>query len=260
MLWTLLSKGAASNPYFVQGAPMGAGHIAWRELQTWSQYLDQMIGVFSWLDARMPEFGYIIWPIVGGALVFWAYVLTGRSGRRRLVALALAGVLAPLSITVALANKFGFITQGRYLLPLLVGLPILATFLIAEDRPTARQSASVRRLTSVLLLPIQIAGLVFTMQRWQLGQGPGAGFNLWHAPWQPPLGPTVPLVAGIVGVGLLGGLVAGRRRSTADPSGPAASERSSRWLHRDAIGDRKRDHGAIVTGTTGTPGGEVTLR
>jgi hypothetical protein len=240
-LWTLLSKGAASNPYFQQSAPMSPARIAWNELQTWRRYVDEMVGVFSWLDARMPELGYLIWPTIGGALVFWGYVVADRAGRRRLVALAAAGILAPMSISVALANTFGMITQGRYLLPLLIGLPILATYLTGEDGLSARRAGSVRRLSALALLPIQFAALASAMQRWQLGQGVSAGFDLLKAPWQPPLGPVLPLAVGAIGLALLG-LVAAQR----DPEG--ASSRRRYLLARFSRSARPGTHRATATG------------
>jgi hypothetical protein len=233
-VWTVLSKGAASNSYFQQEAPMSVGRIIWSEMQTWRRYVDEMVGVFSWLDARMPEIGYLIWPVVGGGLVFWGYIFADRAGRWRLVALGAAAIGVPLSISIALANTFGFITQGRYLLPLLVGLPILATFLTGRDGPGAGLGAaralSVRRLTALILLPIHLAALASVMQRWQLGQGVSAGFDLLGAPWQPPLGPVVPLVAGATGLGLLGLVVSLRAPESAGPrrQPPARSTRAGR--------------------------------
>jgi len=232
-LWTLLSRGADANPYFRPEQQVSAVRVVWTELQSWSRYVDEMVGVFSWLDARMPEVGYLIWPLVGGSLVLWGYVVSDRGGRLRLASLAGVGILAPMSISVLLANTFGFITQGRYLLPLLVGLPILATYLIGrDDAISAGRAGSIVRLTVVALLPLQLLALVFTMQRWQLGQGIGAGLNLLDTPWRPPLGPVVPLVAAVAGLGLLGRLAwagtAGRgapgSRAPQGSEGPVATQ------------------------------------
>lgn len=203
--WTLSSGGAESNPYFQPEQPLSPLRVAWTELQNWSRYVDEMVGVFSWLDARLPALGYVVWPIVGGALVLSGFVIADRGNRLRLAALAGAGVLVPLSISAALANTFGFITQGRYLLPVLVGVPILAAFVLA-GRLGAQPARSALRLTAVALLPIQFVALAFTMQRWQAGQGVQAGFDLLSAPWQPPLGPVVPLVAALAGLAVIGAL------------------------------------------------------
>jgi hypothetical protein len=147
-----------------------------------------MVGVTSWLDARLPELSYVIWPVVAGSLVLWGYLVGVRADRRRLLTLIVVAFVAPMAISVMLANTFGFITQGRYLLPLFVGVPILATFMVGQQGLTADRARGVLRLTALLLLPIQLGALLTTLQRWQRGQGRSAGFNPFGAPWQPPLG------------------------------------------------------------------------
>jgi hypothetical protein len=159
-----------------------------------------MVGVTSWLDAEIPQIGYIIWPIVGGSVVLWALIMGGRADRLRLVGLTVAAIGAPMAISVALANTFGFITQGRYLLPLLVGVVLLAAFQL--DQNLSREHArTLLRLVALALIPIQLLALFFAMRRWQLGVGPW--WNLLHSNWQPVLGPVVPLVAALAGACLL---------------------------------------------------------
>ncbi len=111
-------------------------------MQRWPDYINEMVGVTSWLDAKMPGLAYVVWPVMAGAIVIWGYLFGDRSSRLRLVALGVAGILVPLAISVVYANTFGFITQGRYLLPVLVGLPILGAFLISSTG--CRQTSAAR--------------------------------------------------------------------------------------------------------------------
>ena len=210
------------------------------EVERWRRYADEMVGVLSWLDVRIPAPGYLIWQYAVGALVIWAFVVTARAGRWQLMAIAAGGLGIPYVIQVLYVNTYGFITQGRYLLPVLVGLPILAAFLIqapsgggqapsgGSRAPSGGESGLDRirggrlvRLFAVLLLPIHLVALVFTMVRWQQGMvgnsGPN-GVNPLIGAWHPPLGSAPPLLAALAGLVLLGWLV--WREPLPRPDGP----------------------------------------
>jgi hypothetical protein len=179
-------------------------------LEYWRAYADEMVGVMSWLDASMPATAYLIWEGAVAALIGWGFVLAHRTGRWRLAALMAGGLGIPFVMQVAYVNKYGFITQGRYLLPVAVGLPILATFLIQEYGLPADKSRSLLRLFAIVLLPMHLVALIVTMGRWQRGVGPTAplrSFNPLAGPWQPPLGGLLPVLATVAGVLLFGWLV-----------------------------------------------------
>lgn len=206
--WTLLSSAAAPNPYFAEGWERYSTFKLIRiEFQNWFRYVQEMVGITSWLDARIPEISYVIWPIIGGALVLGGYLAANRHFRGRLVALTGAAIFAPMAISVALANTFGLITQGRYLLPLLSGVVLIATFLIGQSELGADRAATVRHLVLAAVLPIHLGALYLSMRRW--GRGLGHGLNVFSAPWQPPLGSVLPILAVLAGLGLLGWLVWG---------------------------------------------------
>jgi Predicted membrane protein (DUF2142) len=204
--WALLSKATEPNPFFVRAPDLGPAQIVWSEIQRWPGYISEMVGVTSWLDAKMPEMAYVLWPVLVGALVLWGYVFGDRLSRWRLITLGAAGVLVPLAIAVRYTNTFGFITQGRYLLPLLAGVPILGAFLIGENGLAPDRSRVLIRLYVVVLLPIHLLALAFTMMRWQRGQAPGTGLNPLTGPWHPPLGSVTPLVVAIFGIAAIGAL------------------------------------------------------
>lgn len=188
-------------------APAQAARL---ELERWRRYADEMVAVLAWLDARIPAPGYLVWQYAVGALVIWAFVVTYRTGRWQLAALTAGGLGIPYVIQVAYVNTYGFITQGRYLLPVLVGLPILAAFLIGAYGLAPEPSRRLLRLFAVLLLPIHLVSLVFTMVRWQQGlrsNGGVQGLNPLVGPWHPPLGSVTPLLVAVAGLALLGWLV-----------------------------------------------------
>jgi hypothetical protein len=193
-------------------------------------WFDQMVGVMSWLDAVMPPFVYVLWQGAIAALLVWGLALADRGGRLTFLALGAGALGVPFALQVAFVNETGFVTVGRYLLPMAVALPILAALLLQRSGLAAAASRSVVRILTVVLLPLHLVCLSFTMVRWQRGEtvefagglgviNPLAGF------WHPPLGSVVPLLLATAGVVLLGWLVLGRLPDTI--GGPAADADAS---------------------------------
>jgi predicted membrane protein DUF2142 len=201
-------------------------------LDYWREYADEMVGVTSWLDARMPAVAYTVWQGAVAALLVGGFLLAGAAGRWRLTALAAGGLGVPLAIQVAGANRYGFITQGRYLLPIAVGLPVLATFLIARYGLPADKSRSLLRLYALALLPVHALCLLVTMVRWQHGITRYTGLRVLLDPfagnWRPPLGSAVPVLAEVAGLALLGWLVGWSRGLAPErPEPPGVPDRDS---------------------------------
>jgi hypothetical protein len=91
-----------------------------------------MIDPIGWLDISLPTIVGWVWLGVVAALLVAALVVG--SWRRRLALLILtAGVLlGPTLAEVPSASDYGLIWQGRYTLPLAMGLPILAGWTLHE--------------------------------------------------------------------------------------------------------------------------------
>jgi len=143
-------------------------------------------------------------------------------------AIAVAGLGIPFAMQILWVNKTGFITQGRYLLAVASGLPILGAYLIQRYGMSATTSRAVLRCCVVTLLPIHFAFLWYTMVRWQHGidwkQGLH-GLNPLAGPWHPPLGSAPPLIVGAAGILMVGWLLwdvasAGSRKSTSLTESP----------------------------------------
>jgi len=92
-----------------------------------------MVAVFGWLDTSAPVWVTLGWLAGTGVLVVLALVVG--TWRRRLVLLVtvVATIVAPLAAEAAGAPRIGYVWQGRYSLPLAMGVPILAAW-IAADR------------------------------------------------------------------------------------------------------------------------------
>ena len=191
--------------------------------------VEQMIDGFSYYDTRPPHLILVAWAIAICFLLATAFAWGTALGRWRLAALITGTLAIPVLFEVAAANTFGLSFQGRYILPLAVGTPMLAAFIIGSSgRMTTIRQARVIRAMIVLLLPFQLLSLGHVMDRWQSGVGPGHTINPLLGSWHPVTGSALPLVlmtAGLIGLGLL----AWRAASSAEEKqAPASLPTSSR--------------------------------
>lgn len=211
-------------------------------------YLRQMVGNFGWLDTRSPQLSYYLWIGIVFAMVgFVAVAAKLRTSAPLLITVAVTLGL-PL-IELPNAAKSGLPWQGRYSLPIAVGIPLIAVVLI---EPLARR---IPGLTNRLIAAVATAvgiGNVYAFY-WALRRyvvGGDRGFNIFTGgAWQPPLGSAflvavmVAFAAAAVVVAVRApeaplsfGAVEGRVRDEAD--GDTDSDRDR---DRDRNRDRDRD-------------------
>lgn len=174
------------------------------------QYLDEIVGVTGWLDTNMAPPIYLAWEAAAAGLILIAILYGTRTDKCRLFTIFLGGFALPMGMQIYYANTVGFITQGRYLLPMLVGLVLLAGFIAEENGFGAGQSRKLVRLYAMGLLPIHFACLMYTMMRWQRGMPYRAdkmgftSFNPFGGAWQPQLGTVLPVALEVAGLLLFG--------------------------------------------------------
>lgn len=200
--WDVVMKAGAVIPtrhfsYSVSGAAL-------EYLNRWGgEYLDGMVGVAGWFDVFMPAPLYIMWIATAGALILFALVVGSWVDRWRFVVLFAGGVVVPGLLQVAEVNRTGFITAGRYMLPLLVGMPLLAAFILERKLLNARRSHSFVKLSIIMMFPAQLALLVFAMGRWQKGRSSQPHTNPFTGSWHPPTTSYPPLILMVAGLALL---------------------------------------------------------
>jgi hypothetical protein len=174
--------------------------------------VQQMIGTFGYLDSPSPALTIGVWLAVLGFLVLAALAVARRRGAWVLGGLTAGVVVVPWVLEVREAPAVGFLWQGRYTLPLAVGVPLLAGHLLAG-------SALGRRLLDRRVVVVAAAGLglaqllafYFNLRRYMVGtQGP---VLIIHADWHPPV-PAIGLVvlAVVSTAGLVAWLVGTDRR------------------------------------------------
>lgn len=189
--------------WFVYGQPLGhfvgwplrepASAIVRMSFGKTPQLLEEMVGIFGWLDTRSPGFNYVVWALAIGALVgLTLAVATGRFVRA-LVAATAATLILPVILESVGAGTAGLIWQGRYTLPLAVGIPLLAGLGIGSN---PAQSPVGRRLPVILvgsLALAQVAAFVQTLRRYSVGLK-GVLWFFPEAHWEPPIPALVLIV------------------------------------------------------------------
>jgi Predicted membrane protein (DUF2142) len=145
----------------------------------------EMIGIFGWVDTPAPTLTVVIWTAAVGTLVALGIGLARPRTAAAIAALLGLIVVVPAVLEFIEARRFGFGWQGRYTLPLAVGLPIVCGFTLARD---ADRIPPRRRLALVFGIGFVVAHfLAFwqNLRRYVVGyDGP---LLFWRdADWSPP--------------------------------------------------------------------------
>jgi Predicted membrane protein (DUF2142) len=183
----------------------------------------QLVFAPAYLEFALPSWGSLLWLAIVVALVATA-LFAVRTARDRvvLVATALAVPLVPIALYLVTIRFTGASLQGRYLLPIVVALPLLAGELVSENRERLR-AVVLRAL--IVAVPVA-AATVHLLALWRNAQRSALGLHgsllSWDAPeWTPPAGWALWFVVAAAGCALLGApaLPARSRRAAVRPRG-----------------------------------------
>lgn len=150
--------------------------------------LAQMIGNFGWLDAPIPSPMVWLWFALVGALLFVAVGSGQPAIQWNLFAIFVITAFLPPIVEALEFNDRNVFWQGRYILPVAVGLPVLAGHAV-DSLPDSLRA---------LLQPSRAIGLFgtflahnvayfFALRRFVVGTGGDLRFFGHPAGWQPPL-------------------------------------------------------------------------
>jgi hypothetical protein len=171
--------------------------------------LHQMVDPIGWLDIELPTIVGWVWLLVVAALLVAALVLG--SWRRRVALLILtAGVLlGPTIAEIPSASDYGLIWQGRYTLPIAVGIPILAGWTLHErgiDRLILARVIAIGVIAAVAganLLAVAVA-----LTRHATGSSWPLAVEWGPQPWSADVRGWVVITVAAVGLAALGTLLA----------------------------------------------------
>jgi len=166
------------------------------------EYMRQMVGFFGWLDVRAPYHLAELWFVPVLALLAAAAAAGKLRDVAALVVLAGSVILIPVLAQGRQAASLGYIWQGRYLLAVAAGLPLLAAAILAKREP---RRAWLRRAVPRLPLAVTASTLALgflmfyaTLRRYAVGTR-GPLLLPLHPGWTPP-----GTVAGVVLLYLIG--------------------------------------------------------
>ena len=202
----------------------------------------EMIGRFGWLDTPAPTLTWLPWLAAVGFFVFLALMWARRRDVVILVGLLIAIILVPALLESSqYDNVGGFFWQGRYTLPLAVGLPILATIVLASTE-RGRRFAN-RRLLFAIGIVVSVAHvLAFAQNLRRYSVGYDGAIQFWKNPqWSPPVSPAL-LTIGytIVVIGFVWWVLAaaGSAGEHADAVVPVRAEGALAPLHAKTSSNR----------------------
>lgn len=149
---------------------------------------NELVGVFGWLDSRPPMVLPLAWGAMVSGLVAVALLVATR-GDRFLLGGIVAGIGSTAFLGSYLAYGFHAGAQGRWLLPLAVGLPVAAAEVAARRWPH-HALATPHRLTVIVAAGVAALHLVALWSNWRR-YAVGAAGPWWFAGqsrWSPPGG------------------------------------------------------------------------
>jgi hypothetical protein len=155
----------------------------------------EMIGWFGWLDTPAPVLTWLPWTAALAFLFVVALAWVSRRHAAVLVALVLAVVFVPLIVDSTPYDAGGTFWQGRYILPLAVGVPIVAAFALAATE-RGRELVTGRFVLSIGVIAGGAQFLAFAQNLRRYTTGYDGDIQFWKDPeWQPPLPPLLLTVA-----------------------------------------------------------------
>lgn len=164
-------------------------------------FVEQSIGNFGWLDTEAPFPTVLAWFAAASALLFVGLAATGaRRAKAAVALLAGAVVLVPIALTVPTAEAAGIIWQGRYALPLALGIPLLGGLLASSvEGEAGRLLDRVHGLTVPVLALGHVMGFYWAARRY--AEGADGDWLSLTPEWSSPLGfvPAVALFTLVVG-------------------------------------------------------------
>ena len=146
-------------------------------------YLEQCVGNFGLLDIPAPTWVVAVWTACVTALAAVALILSAPC-RRALPVLALAVVVIVVALQAPQMNKAGPWFQGRYILPIVIGLPLVASCFEWRGRRFLPQRTLPRAVlvVGIVLFAAQFAAFDQALRHYRGGHIPLYAPGAWFPP------------------------------------------------------------------------------
>jgi len=151
-------------------------------VQRTGSHVREAVGVLGWLDTALPESMYALWFFAAGLVVMIALVT--REYRRVVGAAMALGLFVVVGwvLEIVQGRTAGLFWQGRYALPMLIGMVLVAGLSVDADRHIGRAAATA---PGVLALVVWNISFLQQLRRWGVGQSGSIrpwAWDTWDAP------------------------------------------------------------------------------
>ncbi len=148
--------------------------------------VDEEIGEFGWMDTLLPQWAYNLWGtsmVVGAGLVL---LLARWRDKLALVVIAAVSFGLPILIEAYNWNQSGPVWQGRYSMPLTLGLILMGGLAVSDARWLPPLAEWFLSIAATLLAALSV-GFALAISIHRYASGTHTPFSL-NGPWQPPGG------------------------------------------------------------------------
>ena len=154
----------------------------WRALLTPEAVVSDAAAYLGWLDTQIPMVAMVLGFVVIGTTLFVGLGLT--SGWPRYA--VLSGIAVSIALAAASTYQRWPYVQGRYLLPVLVVVVVIAGLQIDRRSIDRRLVANLLGSLAIAMVVVQVSAFVHDLRRYSVGPN-GPMFPGSEAVWQPPL-------------------------------------------------------------------------
>jgi hypothetical protein len=160
-------------------------HILLASLNSVWSWFPQMIGIFGSLDTYAPAWVIDTWLIVIGISFIIGLYFSKKRQRFVLISTVVLGILIAVVLQYKQARQVGLVWQGRYLLPIIVGVPIMSSAILDNSIKNNKPKRIIGILLALLLGSLGLVSILQALKRYAVGAH--GSFSLVDK-WSPPGG------------------------------------------------------------------------
>ncbi len=227
LVYTVGVGSSVAGGKIVGGSPFPPGTDHWTfVLGATPGYIQEMIGQFGWLDVPPSNLTLYVWLGVIFALMAGSVMFAKLRQNLALALTVVASILIPVFLQAPLKGSASLIWQGRYMLPVAAGIPLLA--LINLDRGAGLVPGLVRRLSLVVAATVGVLSahaLYWNLHRYTVGRS-SRTLDILLGKWQPPGGSALWVIVMVLVAALGVAVVAASPDTSPLPDGDVVNDRA----------------------------------